>query len=169
MWLVHTKDFSLKQFRESDVPRYAILSHTWEDEEVSFQDMQAFFNPKRKSGWAKIKGACEQAVADRLNYIWMDTCCIDKSSSAELQEAINSMYRWYKNAEQCYVFLSDVSYTPSGNESAATNTTGVHFKMSQVDTKQAPAWRTDFMASRWFTRGWTQVTPQGAGMTVTSC
>lgn len=50
---------------------------------------------KKKKGYSKILGACNQARLDRLQYLWVDTNCIDKSSSAELSEAINSMYDWY--------------------------------------------------------------------------
>jgi hypothetical protein len=66
-------------------------------------------NLERKAGYQKIKFCGERATIDGLKYIWVDTCCIDKQSSAELSEAINSMFRWYKNAEICYVYLSDVS------------------------------------------------------------
>ncbi len=72
-----------------------------------------------------------------LKYFWIDTCCIDKSSSAELQEAITSMFRWYHNATRCYVYLSDVSVGDC-----------------DASGRQLP-WESTFRASRWFTRGWT--------------
>lgn len=85
---------------DKDIPAYAILSHTWGDEEVSFEDWEALAkSPKRilsKKGYEKIDLACRQAVTEGLEWVWVDTCCIDKKSSAELSEAINSMYRWYK-------------------------------------------------------------------------
>lgn len=65
---------------------------------------------RRKEGFMKLKGVCDQAFQDGLNYIWVDTCCIDKTSSAELSEAINSMYAWYKNSAVCYVYLHDVDH-----------------------------------------------------------
>jgi len=79
-----------------DIPPYAILSHTWgeEFEEPTCQDIKE----GRKTdtpGYSKIKACCDQAVKSKLKYIWADTCCIDKSNSAELQEAINSMFKWY--------------------------------------------------------------------------
>ncbi|ATZ56800.1 hypothetical protein BCIN_14g00350 [Botrytis cinerea B05.10] len=120
----------------SDIPEYAILSHTWgaDADELTFQDLMNDTG-QNKSGYRKLQFCGEQAKRDGLQYFWVDTCCIDKSSSAELQEAINSMFRWYQNATKCYVYLSDVS----------TNRT------DQVSS----SWQLIFKASRWFTRGWT--------------
>jgi hypothetical protein len=94
----------------SDIPPYAILSHTWgaDREEVTFKDMVEGTG-KRKAGYVKIRFCGKQAASHGLQYFWVDTCCIDKSSSAELTEAINSMFRWYRDAAKCYVYLSDVS------------------------------------------------------------
>jgi hypothetical protein len=78
-----------------DIPRYAILSYTWGKEEVT-KDMMDDGTAKRKPSYGKIRFCGEQARRDNLQYFWIDTCCIDKSSSAELQEAINSMFRWYR-------------------------------------------------------------------------
>ncbi|CAK7228113.1 hypothetical protein SEUCBS140593_006806 [Sporothrix eucalyptigena] len=94
------------------VPRYAILSHTWEDSEVTFQDMTSADDPdleeaKKKAGFGKIEKSCELARKAGIEYIWIDTCCIDKTNSTELFEAINSMFMWYRNAWICYVYLSD--------------------------------------------------------------
>ncbi|PMD20736.1 HET-domain-containing protein, partial [Hyaloscypha hepaticicola] len=134
MRLLHTRTLELSEFLENATPAYAILSHTWEKEEVSFKDMQGP-NAKKKAGYAKIQKCCEQAARDGYEYVWIDTCCIDKSSSAELSEAINSMYVWYKNAKTCYAYLAD------------------------LDTKGWFGWLSEapesFKKSRWFTRGWT--------------
>ena len=95
-----------------DVPAYAILSHTWGDKEVIFQDMEAGADISKivsKARWRKIQFCAKQAVADGLQYFWVDTCCIDKKNAVELGAAINSMFRWYQNATRCYVYLSDVS------------------------------------------------------------
>jgi Heterokaryon incompatibility protein (HET) len=119
-----------KQFQEffDETPPYAILSHTWGSIELTFKQMeQSGYIPSRK-----IDGCCEQALKDSLMYVWADTCCIDKSSSAELSEAINSMYAWYGASEICYAYLSDV---PHGIE------------IEKEDSA--------FSKSRWFTRGWT--------------
>jgi hypothetical protein len=128
MRLLDTSSLELKEFWDNEIPLYAILSHTWETEEVSFQDMQSG-RATSKAGYAKISSSCKQATLDGLKYIWIDTCCIDKSSSAELTEAINSMYRWYQNAQACYAYLSDVLVSETGSSG--------------------------FTTSRWFTRGWT--------------
>ena len=137
-----TGKFSLtKDFVSDDmIPRYAILSHTWgtDTEEVSFKDM-IDSTGMSKPGYAKIRFCGEQARRDDLQYFWIDTCCIDKSNSTELQEAINSMFRWYRNATKCYVYLADVS----------RHTWGTDGKPSQLP------WESSFRKSRWFTRGWT--------------
>jgi hypothetical protein len=128
-------EFSLATFFADKIPqKYAILSHTWEEEEVTFEDLQSGTGTK-KAGYNKIRFCGEQARRDSLQYFWVDTCCIDKSSSAELSEAINSMFRWYRESTKCYVYLSDVSRT-------AVNTDNL-------------AWESLFPNSKWFTRGWT--------------
>lgn len=118
----------------NDIPPYAILSHTWgnDSDEISYKD---FIDGRYqdKKGFHKLQ-FCQQRVAlDNLEYFWVDTCCIDKSSSAELTEAINSMYRWYQGAARCYVFLSDVDIVRSHSLSP----------------------RRALRNSRWFRRGWT--------------
>ena len=122
--------FSLTRFIGNDIPSYAILSHTWETDgqEVIYHDLINNAGSS-KIGYRKITFCGAQAERDGLRYFWVDSCCIDKSSSAELQTAINSMFRWYQNAAKCYVYLSDVS---TGKD-----------------------WEPAFRKSRWFTRGWT--------------
>jgi hypothetical protein len=103
-------------FREptsSEVPAYAILSHTWGEEEVTYQDLKKG-KDKSKAGWRKIQFCAKQAAVDGLEYFWVDTCCIDKKNAVELGAAINSMFRWYQNAARCYVYLSDVSKPDTG-------------------------------------------------------
>ncbi len=131
-------DFSLTEFFEDDIPEYAILSHRWGAEEVTFKDITNGTS-KAKAGYGKIQFCGEQARRDSLQYFWVDTCCIDKSSSAELSEAINSMFRWYQKAARCYVYLSDVSIR----------------KQEASDTSTVCTWESAFRASKWFTRGWT--------------
>jgi tetratricopeptide (TPR) repeat protein len=131
MRLLHTQEdgkFSLAEYLGEQIPPYAILSHTWgeDHEEFSFKDLTESKGTE-KTGYKKLQFCGTQAAKDGLEFFWIDTCCIDKSSSAELTEAINSMFRWYSDAAKCYVYLPDVS---SGNEQS------LH-------------------ASRWFTRGWT--------------
>ncbi|KAK4168585.1 beta transducin-like protein HET-D2Y [Cladorrhinum sp. PSN259] len=129
-------DFRLTQDLPTDkIPPYAILSHTWGNGEVLFRDITDG-TCKSKAGYAKILFCGDQARRDGLKYFWVDTCCIDKSDSAELQHALNSMFQWYRNAAKCYVYLTDVS---------------AHKRDADGNLK----WELSFRESRWFTRGWT--------------
>ncbi|THV48963.1 hypothetical protein BGAL_0218g00060 [Botrytis galanthina] len=119
-----TEDLRVQEFSQRSIPSYAILSHRWEEEEVTFEDIKKG-DFKQKKGFAKLEGCRRRAREDKYDWVWVDTCCIDKSSSAELSEAINSMYRWYEESAVCYAYLSDVKEVDS---------------LSQ---------------SKWFTRGWT--------------
>jgi hypothetical protein len=109
MWLLNAETLVLEHFQDGRQVegQYAILSHTWGDDEVSFDEIH-LDSAKSKQGYRKIANTCRQAVADGLKYAWVDTCCIDKRSSSELSEAINSMYRWYYHARVCYAYLSDL-------------------------------------------------------------
>jgi hypothetical protein len=127
-------DAQTKQCAEffGQIPPYAILSHTWSSDELTFKQMeQKGYTPSKK-----IDGCCEQALKVGLKYVWIDTCCIDKSSSAELSEAINSMFDWYRRSRVCYAYLSDV---PPRISISLLND-----EFSEYVGK-----------SRWFTRGWT--------------
>lgn len=134
MRLLNSSTLELEDFNADSIPPYAILSHTWGEDEVSFADMERG-NARNKAGYQKIKYACEQAADDAQGYIWVDTCCIDQRSSAELSEAINSMYTWYQNAVICYAYLADVS-------------------KNKFQKFLAADWSM-FANSRWFKRGWT--------------
>src|SRR5438105_1716016 len=103
-------EFHLDNFPVKKIPPYAVLSHTWSlhDEEVTFKDILKD-RGKSKAGYSKTRFCGKQAKKDDLEHFWVDTCCIDKSSSAELQEAVSSMFRWYHDAAECYVYLSNVS------------------------------------------------------------
>jgi hypothetical protein len=132
-----TKELEFEEFAGRNVPLYAILSHTWGGDEVSLQDvLSGARDMKGRAGYAKIMGTRALAVAHGFDYVWIDTCCIDKTSSAELSEAINSMYRWYQEADICYAYLADVVASPGPPGSGAS----------------LPA---RLGRSRWFTRGWT--------------
>src|ERR1700761_9261600 len=129
-------ELSLTKDLTDNIPPYAILSHTWggDDDEVVFEDfvegsrLSGF--GRSKAGYRKIQFCGEQAARDGLQHFWVDTCCINKPNNTELSEAIISMFRWYRNAAKCYVYLGDVS----------TN---------------SRRWKPEFRKSRWFTRGWT--------------
>ncbi|KAH0840416.1 hypothetical protein AYO21_03053 [Fonsecaea monophora] len=133
MRLINTQTYELRQFFNNDTPKYAILSHTWEEEEVLFHHMNNIArSTQNKLGFKKVQGACSLAQSQGYEWIWIDTCCIDKSNSAELSEAINSMFQYYQEAEVCYVYLKDVT---------RRNPKGI--------------FETEFRCSKWFTRGWT--------------
>jgi hypothetical protein len=128
MKLINARTIKIEEFNESAIPHYGILSHTWEDSEILFQEI-GLPGIESNNGYAKIEKACQLAIRKRLNYVWVDTCCIDKSSSSELSEAINSMFRWYMKSDICFVYLSDLG------EGVPTECGMEHCK--------------------WFTRGWT--------------
>ena len=160
MRLIKTTALQLEEFFHGNIPRYAILSHTWGNEEVTFHEMRVsahadlakkrgfekisqFYDQSlrmrvsahadlaKKKGFEKISQFCDQSLRIGIGYAWVDTCCINNSSSAELSEAINSMYRWYQNAEVCFAYLVDV-----------------HTTQSDVSFER------NFSRARWFTRGW---------------
>ncbi|KAI0157580.1 HET-domain-containing protein [Xylariaceae sp. FL1272] len=151
MWLLKTEKLDrleIVQVSEGTAPRYAILFHTWGDQEITFQDMQALSNREwsrsisqtaleiqAKPVFGKVRETAAMAAKDGYYYVWIDTFCIDKTSSAELSEAINSMYRRYKKASVCYAYLEDVKH---GYRDAKGGL--FHILCSR---------------SRWFTRGWT--------------
>lgn len=108
-------EFSVGEDLISDVPPYAILSHTWGSEEVTYQDIISSTG-KSKAGYAKLRFIADQAARDKLRYFWVDTCCIDKANNTELTEAINSMFRWYEESVKCYAYLADV---PSSSGTSA--------------------------------------------------
>ncbi|KAF1953716.1 HET-domain-containing protein [Byssothecium circinans] len=131
MRLLNTYTLEVEEF-QADFPEYVILSHTWGGEEVTLRDLQSPAASTKK-GFTKLKRCCEKAASDGFHYVWIDTCCIDKTSSAELSESINSMYQWYKGSYICYVYLADFTITPGS---------------SALDNE-------NFARARWWTRGWT--------------
>jgi hypothetical protein len=106
-----TGQISWATFNDDDnVPPYATLSHRWGDGEVLFKDLMGG-EAKSKPGYHKIQFCADQARRDRLQYFWVDTCCIDQTNSVELQSSLNCMFRWYRRAAKCYVYLTDVPST----------------------------------------------------------
>ncbi|EPE03096.1 hypothetical protein F503_08710 [Ophiostoma piceae UAMH 11346] len=134
MRLLNAKTFKFHDFHRNP-PQYAILSHTWGrvEDEVSYRDINDSTATDRKAWHQKVVPCAERAIEDGYDYIWIDTCCVDKSSAVELSEFINSLYRWYREAQICYVVLLDVPVEDTD---------------PQVKTSK-------FCQSRWFTRGWT--------------
>jgi hypothetical protein len=132
MRLINTTTKALEEFEFPDTPPYAILSHTWTHGEIMYQDLGKDRKADKAIGYAKLDNGCRVAAAAGYDHFWLDTCCIDKTSNAELSEAINSMFQWYHQAGICFAYLSDV---PKDVDLADANSTFSH--------------------SRWFTRGWT--------------
>jgi hypothetical protein len=132
MRLINTTTLAIEVFFDGHATPYAVLSHRWHDGEVSLQEMQNGTAVERP-GYVKIVQTCALAARDGLGYAWVDTCCIDKTSSAELSVAINSMYRWYREAAVCYAFMSDV----------------------EDHDVEADVGAAAFASSAWFSRGWT--------------
>jgi hypothetical protein len=131
--------FELESVNDDEPPAYAILSHTWApDQEVTYTELVSGIGTN-KIGYNKLLFCTARAAVDGLQYSWVDTCCIDRSTSDELSTAINSMFRWYQGAALCYVYLSDVSVPDEIADIQASRTT----------------WIDAFRKSRWFTRGWT--------------
>ena len=141
------RQIKVLQFPPDKNTRYAILSHRWapDTEEVNYEEMVELANMntekqdkiRKRVGYQKIHKSCEQAREDGLEWLWVDTCCIDKRSSTELSEAINSMYRWYEKSARCYAHLHDVP--------------GLSFP-TKPDCETYP--RSDGWPE-WFSRGWT--------------
>ncbi|KAK5999164.1 Vegetative incompatibility protein HET-E-1 [Cladobotryum mycophilum] len=132
MRLINAHTYKLETFPGSHIPPYAILSHTWGEDEVTIEQMLSETADTESDGYQKIIHTCEQAVADGLEYVWIDTCCIDKSNAAELEHAINAMFDWYHRAELCYAHLADVQTVHNPDKKGS-----------------------EFRRSRWFRRGWT--------------
>ena len=141
MWLLSSDRAELHYFaRNFDAGGgYAILSHTWVRKEQTFQEVTAIAKRCRREGTnprdvvhPKICDCCILAEKHGYRWVWIDSCCIDKTSSSELSEAINSMFRWYKEAEVCFAYLADV---PTNCDLGADDSA--------------------FRKSRWHTRGWT--------------
>ncbi|KAI7208029.1 hypothetical protein KC343_g3766 [Hortaea werneckii] len=159
MWLINVTSRTLEWFDESQRPPYAILSHTWERDEIGFHDMPkvgTVYSPDNAGGFAltdrqgyrKLDFTCQQAVQHGLSYIWIDSCCIDKDSSAQLSEAINSMFRWYTDAEVCYAYLSDLDLPAPPCSGYGT------LPSARPDDKENFLF-VSLSQCKWFRRGWT--------------
>lgn len=141
MRLLNTQSLELRDFNEKKIPSYCILSHTWEEDEVLFEDMRDVKAAKQKAGFKKVQQCCDKVLEAGFTWVWIDTCCIQKSSSAELSEAINSMYKWYKDAHMCFAYLFDIRLP-------LNQRTEIH---EAIDEQLY----LELQKCRWFTRGWT--------------
>ncbi|KAL8976429.1 MAG: hypothetical protein Q9205_007560 [Flavoplaca limonia] len=163
MRLLRTKTLEFEDFLDSQLPVYAILSHRWGEHEVSYKEMRGFqkehlaaTNEERYKaaeasglGMAKIKNFCQKASSNGFDWGWIDTCCIDKRSSAELSESINAMFKWYARSSVCYIYLSDFEFPVHEQE------LGSEHDIQAWYHRIWPTMSPNFKASAWFTRGWT--------------
>ena len=134
MRLIHTTFIAFCEFEGEHIPDYAVVSHRWGSAEISCQMfLETAVEDRHGYGWTKILEGCRMARCRRIGWLWVDTCCIDKASSAELTESVNAMFRYYQRARQCFVFLPDVFATYKDTEGLETQ----------------------LQHSTWFTRGWT--------------
>ena len=181
MRLLHAKTLTFEDFLGSNIPVYAIVSHRWGETELSYQsflrDKEQYVRGHLESyGWAKIVKAAELALQWGLQWVWLDMICINKESSAELTEAINSMYDWYRYASTCFVFLPDVEYDEAWDReesstlafTAEVDTTilpavdhrwahdrpGLRI-LQPIVHKPVPMYEQEFIESTWFGRSWT--------------
>lgn len=137
MRLLNAHRLHFEEFYDSDTPEYAILSHRWGNEEASFKEMRRSNDGEGRTGagWDKIRSTCRLAIENNFTWVWIDTCCINKNSSAELTEAINSMFKWYAGSGRCYVYLSDIHWD-------------LHNATTSIKVER-------LRQSSWFSRGWT--------------
>ncbi|THU77445.1 hypothetical protein K435DRAFT_738430, partial [Dendrothele bispora CBS 962.96] len=144
---IDTHSVRLVHFEGTEpVPHYAILSHTWQRYrgiwyvyEVTYADLDEHSEEertKRKPGYQKILNACAQARRNGLDYLWVDTCCIDDTNEIEVREAVRLIFHYYQNSRVCYAYLDDVS---DGHDPLAT----LSYPSQQ------------FKKSKWFSRGLT--------------
>ena len=160
MRLLNANTLRLQEFHPGQELEYAILSHTWGAKEITYEDIAANGGclPDTLAA-SKIRNFCKEASLEKfrvfpeksVSWVWVDTCCINKSSSAELQEAINSMFSWYKSAYACYVYLEDVKL---GRYDSIPL-----FGLGGPKPPEYEAWARDrglqVKQARWLTRGWT--------------
>ncbi|KAI1268275.1 heterokaryon incompatibility protein-domain-containing protein [Xylariaceae sp. FL1019] len=153
MRLLNTSTFQVEYIPQSRIQSepYAILSHRWlgDNKEITFQDIHRYTSALRFGmrpfilpQLDKIRGACDVARDRGLKWLWMDTCCIDKTDTREYAEAINSMFRWYRDAKLCITYLSDVQNIHRRSQR------GLHVFGNSNDGQH-------YHLSRWFSRGWT--------------
>ncbi|RDW58333.1 hypothetical protein BP5796_12263 [Coleophoma crateriformis] len=148
MWLINTDTFELEEFANHPKKQYAILSHRWEENEATFESWAAQ-KGRQKKGYRKIMKFVHKAAERGFKYAWADTCCMNKKSSAELSEAINSMFKYYQDAAECYVYLSDLppsNPSKDGSDIQSADETAILSEEARTSC---------FLKSKWFTRGWT--------------
>ena len=166
MRLINVDSLETEEFFGREIPAYAILSHCWGPHEATWHgwvSQRCLPASDGNQGYRKVVEACGQARADKIKYLWCDTVCIDKQSSAELSEAINSMWAWYRDSKICYAYLSDVSIASPPQQHQEQNSSKRRAE-SRAESTAATSKAGNllsgsvlaaFQGSRWFTRGWT--------------
>ncbi|KAK3631054.1 hypothetical protein LTR56_017078 [Elasticomyces elasticus] len=158
MRLLNTTTLEFEEFIDTKQVKYSILSHCWSQDrsqpEVTHKAFLAKSYNEDGAGYQKILRCCELSVKQGYEYAWIDTCCVDKTSSAELSETINSMFAWYRDSAECYVFMDDlaVETLPIFGKDEKFDIEGrwrQGLGLAAIDNANA------FMSSRWFLRGWT--------------
>jgi hypothetical protein len=149
MRLLHTRLLELQSFIGSR-PTYAIISHCWEEEEVLFSDVTTFEEARKKRDFTKVEKTCEQAADDGLDYVRIDACCIDKSSSTELSEAINAMFAWYRDSSICCACPTDVDNPVDLIQASGSSVLG-HFKSCSLQVRSKKSRRVGWY---FFSRQW---------------
>ncbi|KAI1358212.1 heterokaryon incompatibility protein-domain-containing protein [Xylaria arbuscula] len=174
MRLLRTRQYALVERNDIPIPfpQYAILSHTWisPKDEITYQDFKSRKSDIendifKQTGWAKLKRYCDRAAGDGWDWVWMDTCCIDKTNPADTQEAINAMFRWYQNSGICYAYLEDVDANTAldrlgpidGNCASSLDLDTIASKDNLANPESFPHTLIQalLIKAKWFTRGWT--------------
>ncbi|KAF2163115.1 hypothetical protein M409DRAFT_37306, partial [Zasmidium cellare ATCC 36951] len=151
MRLIDTNTGELKEYTGSQIPPYVALSHRWTDDEITFKD---YIKERRREslGWRKVVLFRKVARLRGVHHVWIDTVCIDKRSSSELSEAINSMYQWYANAIECYAYLSDVD--DALDETFEQLRSSVWFTRGWTLQELVAPKSVSFYTSNWIAMGW---------------
>ena len=164
MRLINTKTYEPSEFFDDAIPDYAILSHRWGVQEMSFKEISSSDSPlkdtstafsDKHAGIRKVVAFCRLCAQNKLDWCWVDTCCINKDSSAELSEAINSMFKWYAHASICCVYLADVYASDEELSEMKSRYQRDHNHRTRLVMDWPSSLKLKFYASSWFERGWT--------------
>ncbi|KAI9164158.1 Vegetative incompatibility protein [Paramyrothecium foliicola] len=120
MRLINIESLVVIEFRcDSTIPPYVVVSHAWQNDEIFFGDLMDRDAASKKAGFEKLQNACQIVRGLGMQWLWVDSICIDRSSSAELSEALNSMFQLYAKANVCLVYLHDLAPSSDMSNRAA--------------------------------------------------
>ncbi|KAK5709507.1 hypothetical protein LTR17_019734 [Elasticomyces elasticus] len=155
MRLLNTTTLEFEEFIDTKQVEYSILSHCWsqdrEDPEVTHQAYLSKSYDANGAGYQKILRCCKLSKEQGLEYTWIDTCCVDKTSSAELSETINSMFQWYWDSAECYVFMNDMVADTLPEVEGIDKEGHWEQGLQSADVNDVYG----FVDDRWFSRCWT--------------